>query len=88
MEYLVQLVCNLKRKIDSLDKKLGTFSTQLLKHMGCSVSGTCSSKHNTRMYSLGVDKLFDYKTNELEESQEKYDIVMDCVSGVNHTPQV
>lgn len=59
-----------------------------MKSLGCSVSGICSTKHKERMNKMGVERIFDYSTKEIGESKEQYDIVLDCVSGVNETPQV
>lgn len=58
---------------------VGTVATQLAKNYGCIVHGICAQRNFERIYELGASKLYDYKTMNLNDLEEDYDIIFDTV---------
>jgi len=61
---------------------VGSFAVQLLKYLGCEVSGSCSTKNIERVKNMGADQVFDYTNpNQITNHDQKYDLILDCVGG-------
>jgi NADPH:quinone reductase-like Zn-dependent oxidoreductase len=62
---------------------VGHFAVQIAKYFGAVVTGASSLRNMDFVKSLGADYAFDYHTQALEESGEKFDFVWDPVGGDN-----
>lgn len=62
---------------------VGTFAVQIAKAMGAEVHGVCSSRNVELVKSLGADRVWDYKTENYTDSDERYDLIVDMVG--NHS---
>ncbi|HKX87556.1 MAG TPA: NAD(P)-dependent alcohol dehydrogenase [Flavobacterium sp.] len=58
---------------------VGNAMLQICKFFGATVSVTCSSDKVKFMQDLGADKIYDYTIDELGKSDEKFDIIIDCI---------
>ncbi|OMJ19083.1 Quinone-oxidoreductase-like protein, chloroplastic [Smittium culicis] len=61
---------------------VGTFAIQIAKSLGCEVTAVCSTRHIEIVRSLGADRIIDYKTSLIFDTDEKYDLVY-AVNGNN-----
>ncbi|WP_411812772.1 NADP-dependent oxidoreductase [Chryseobacterium scophthalmum] len=62
---------------------VGHFAVQIVKYLGASVTGTSSDKNREFVLSLGADQHIDYKNFEWENSEEKFDFILDTIGGEN-----
>ena len=60
---------------------IGTFASQLAKHLGAKVGTTTSTGNVNLVQSLGADEVIDYKKQEFEEVLRDYDAVLGTVRG-------
>lgn len=58
---------------------IGTYAVQLAKHFGAEVTAVCSQAKSELVKSLGADHLIDYKTQQLTDSQQTFDVVFDTI---------
>lgn len=59
---------------------MGTYSVQLVKHLGAEVSGVCSTRNVKMVQSLDPDKVLDYTEKNFSDSMESYDVIFDTVA--------
>lgn len=62
---------------------VGHFAIQIAKYLGASVTGTSSDKNREFVLSLGTDQHIDYKNYDWENSDEKFDFILDTIGGEN-----
>lgn len=62
---------------------VGHFAVQIAKYLGASVTGTSSAKNREFVLSFGADQHIDYKNYDWENSQEKFDFILDTIGGEN-----
>jgi NADPH:quinone reductase-like Zn-dependent oxidoreductase len=55
---------------------VGTFATQLAKHLGATVATTTSTSNVAWVKSLGADVVIDYKKEDFEHLLKGYDVVL------------
>ena len=60
---------------------VGTFAIQLAKHLGAHVTTTCSAKNAALCTSLGAARVIDYKTEQFDEGNSRYDVILDTQGG-------
>jgi len=61
---------------------VGSFATQIAKHLGASVIGTASGAEDIAyLNSLRVDEVIDFKRERFEEKVQRVDAVVDLVGG-------
>ncbi len=58
---------------------VGTFAAQLAKAEGAVVTAVGSTKNESMLLSLGVDRFIDYQKTDVTKSTERYDVIL----GVN-----
>jgi NADPH:quinone reductase-like Zn-dependent oxidoreductase len=62
---------------------VGMFAVQIAKSMGANVTGVCSTRNVGMVRSLGADQVVDYTREDFTRSDERYDLMLDCIC--NHS---
>jgi len=60
---------------------VGTYGVQIAKAMGAEVTGVCSGRNVELVRSLGADHVIDYTKQDLVESAQRYDLIIDNVGN-------
>lgn len=60
---------------------IGTCAVQFAKHFGAEVTGVCGTANVGLVRSLGADRVIDYRTENVHESAERWDVVFDTVGA-------
>ena len=60
---------------------VGTLTIQLAKHLGATVTTTCSPRNEALVRSLGADEVLDYGQQAWWEGVEQQDLVLDALAG-------
>ena len=62
---------------------VGTFAVQIAKSLGAEVTGVCSTRNVEMVRSIGADHVIDYKKEDYNQIERKYDLIIAIVG--NHT---
>jgi NADPH:quinone reductase-like Zn-dependent oxidoreductase len=62
---------------------VGTFAVQIAKSFGAHVTGVCSTRNVDMVRSIGADEVIDYTQHDFTTSNQRYDLILDCVG--NHS---
>ncbi|MEL6770546.1 MAG: NAD(P)-dependent alcohol dehydrogenase [Bacteroidota bacterium] len=62
---------------------VGTYAVQVAKVLGAEVTGVCSTRNVDLVRSLGADRVIDYTRGNVFADGTRYDVVLDCVGGVD-----
>lgn len=60
---------------------IGSYSVQLAKHYGAEVTGVDKPGKFEMLRSIGADHLIDYTKEDFTKNGQKYDVIMDTISG-------
>lgn len=63
---------------------IGGMAVQLCKHLGASVTGTCSERNRDHVAALGCDRIVPYDKTAFETAVSGQDVVIDLVGGDVH----
>lgn len=62
---------------------VGSYATQIAKHLGAYVVGTTSGSTFDYAKALGADEVIDYKTQRFEEVTGDFDFILESIGGEN-----
>src|SRR5256884_8772892 len=62
---------------------VGTFAVQIAKTFGAHVTGVCSTRNVEMVRSIGADEVIDYTQSDFTTSNQRYDLILECVG--NHS---
>lgn len=62
---------------------VGTFAVQIARTLGAHVTGVCSTRNIEMVRSIGADEVIDYTQHDFTTSNQRYDVILDCVG--NHS---
>ena len=62
---------------------IGSALIQILKYYNCYVTAVVNTKNMDLIRSYGVDKLYDYETQDFTQDDEKYNFICDAVGKSN-----
>lgn len=60
---------------------VGTFAVQVAKAIGAEVTGVCSTESADLVRSIGADHVVDYKREEITDTTDRFDLVLDNVAS-------
>ena len=61
---------------------VGTYAIQVAKYFGAEVTAVCSTEKVELAKQMGADRIIDYKKQDLFDTAEKFDIILNCVRGI------
>lgn len=62
---------------------VGTIAIQLAKHLGATVTTTASGSNAQFLRDLGADVVIDYRSEDFEDGDHDFDLVLDSLGGEN-----
>ncbi|RKW71824.1 NADP-dependent oxidoreductase [Galactobacter caseinivorans] len=62
---------------------VGSVAIQLAKHLGAIVTTTASAANEDFVRELGADEVIDYRTQDFENAEARYDLVLESLGGEN-----
>jgi NADPH:quinone reductase-like Zn-dependent oxidoreductase len=60
---------------------VGTFAVQIAKLFGADATGVCSTTNIDLVRSIGADRVIDYTKQDFTQSDQVYDIILDCIGN-------
>jgi NADPH:quinone reductase-like Zn-dependent oxidoreductase len=60
---------------------VGTFSVQIAKSFGATVTGVCSTRNVDMVRSIGADQVIDYTREDFAQGGRRYDVMLDLVGS-------
>lgn len=61
---------------------VGTYAIQVAKYFGAEVTAVCSTERIDLAKQLGAEKIIDYKKQNILNTTERYDVILNCVRGI------
>ncbi len=60
---------------------VGTYAVQIAKAYGAEVTGVCSTRNVDMVRSIGADHVIDYTKENIAESGQRYDVILDMAGN-------
>jgi NADPH:quinone reductase-like Zn-dependent oxidoreductase len=60
---------------------VGTFAVQIARALGAEVTGVCSTRNLEMVRSIGATRVMDYTTDDVFDTDQRYDLVLDTVGN-------
>jgi NADPH:quinone reductase-like Zn-dependent oxidoreductase len=64
---------------------VGTFAVQIANALGANVTGVCSTRNVDMVRSIGADRVIDYTSQDVFDTDRRYDLVLDIVGNHDWT---
>lgn len=80
IKYKAQMKHGQKILVNGASGGVGTFAVQIAKALGGEVIATCSNDAKELVYSLGADKVIDYRKQNVVDLGEQYDVIYDVAA--------
>ncbi len=64
---------------------VGTYATQLARHLGATVTGVCSTSNLEMVANLGANQVLDYTREDFVAKGEQYDVIFDAVDKLDES---
>ncbi|MBI1851263.1 MAG: NAD(P)-dependent alcohol dehydrogenase [Planctomycetes bacterium] len=60
---------------------VGAFAVQIARWLGAEVTGVCSTRNVDLVRSIGAKHVVDYTADDFARSEQRYDVIVDCVGN-------
>lgn len=71
--------------INGASGAVGSMAVMIAKHLGCHVTGVCSTNNVEAVMNVGADEVIDYTKEDFTQNKNTYDIIFDTVGKASYS---
>jgi NADPH:quinone reductase-like Zn-dependent oxidoreductase len=64
---------------------VGSSAVQVAKYLGTNVTAVCSGRHMEKVYTIGADRVIDYKKQDYKSQTQQFDLIFDAVGKIKES---